>query len=57
MKIKISDILSEFVEEYNLHTFAHNGLVYFEIVMGYYGLPQSSNIINYLLLTRLNKSG
>ena len=33
-KIKISDILSEFIEEYNLHTVANNGWVYFEIVGG-----------------------
>ena len=28
-KIKISDIPSEFIEEYNLHNLAHNGWVYF----------------------------
>ena len=28
-KIKIIDILSEFIEEYNLQSFAHNEWVYF----------------------------
>ena len=54
-KINISNIPSEFVEEYNLRTFAHNGWVYFEIVRGCYGLPQSVKLENDLLCTRLNK--
>ena len=33
-KIKISDIPYEFIEEYNLQAFAHNGWVYFKIVRG-----------------------
>ena len=57
VKIKISDIPSEFIEEYNPQAFAHNGWVYFEIIRGWYGLPQSGNLANYLLRTRLNKIG
>ena len=56
-KIKISDIPSEFIGEYNLQAFAHNGWVYFEIVRGCYGLTKSVKLANNLLRTRLNKSG
>ena len=52
-KNKISDILSEFMEEYNLQTFAQNGWVYFEIFLGCYGLPQGDNLANNLLRPRL----
>ena len=41
----------------NLQTFSHNGWVHFEIVRGYYGLPQSGKLANDLLCTRLNISG
>ena len=53
-KIKIIDISSEFMEEYNLRTFDHNRWVYFEIFRGCYGLPQIGNKHNYLLRTSLN---
>ena len=56
-KIKISDIPSEFIEEYSLQTFAHNGWVYLEIVRGWYGLTQSGKLAKYLLHIRLKKSG
>ena len=56
-KIKIIDILSEFMEEYKLRTFDHNRWMYFEIVRGCYGLPQIGNKHNDLLRTSLNKSG
>ena len=56
-KMKISDILSEFIEEYNLQTFTHNGWVYFEIFRGCYGVSQSGKLANDLLRTRLNKLG
>ena len=54
-KIKISDILSEFIEYYNLQAFDHSGWVYFEIVWGFYGLPQGGKLANNLLRKRLNK--
>ena len=56
-KINISNILYAFIEEYNLQAFDHNWWVCFKIVRGCYVLPQSGNLANYLLCTRLNKSG
>ena len=56
-KIKISGIPSEFIEEYNLQTFAHNGWVYFEIFRGCYGLTQIGKLANNLMCTRLKKAG
>ena len=56
-KIKISNIPSEFIEEYNLQTFDHNGWVYFEILRRCYGLPQSGKLANNLMRTRLKKLG
>ena len=56
-RIKISDIPSEFIEEYNLQAFSHNGWVYFKIFRGCYGLPKSGKLSNNLLKTSLNKSG
>ena len=35
----------------------HNGWVYFEIIRGCYGLPQSGILANNLLHTRLLKKG
>ena len=35
----------------------HQGWVYFEIVRGCYGLPQSRHLANDLLRTRLKKAG
>ena len=57
VKIKIEDIPQEFVLEYNLIPFVHNGWVYFEIIHGCYGLPQSGCLSNYLLGKLLNKAG
>ena len=56
-KINISNILPGFIEEYNLQTFAYNVWVYFEIIRGCYGLPQSGKLANNLLCTGFNKSG
>ena len=57
VKININDIPTEFIDEYNLKAVTHNGWVYFEIVGGCYGLPQSGKLSNDLLRTRLNKAG
>ena len=57
VKIKIEDIPPEFVKEYNLLPMVDNGWVYFEIVRGCYGLPQSGRLVNNLLRTRLEKAG
>ena len=52
-KIKLSENPSEFIEEDNLQAFAQNGWVYFDIVRGCYGLPQSGKLANNLLIKRL----
>ena len=49
VKIKLTDIPQEFIDEYNLHDYVHEGWVYFEIRNGVYGLPQSGNLANNLL--------
>ena len=35
----------------------HNGFIYFEILRGCYGLPQSGMLANNLIRTCLNKNG
>ena len=55
--IKLLDILQEFIEEYNLTKLVQNGWIYFEIICGCYGLPQSGRLVNDLLHTQLKKSG
>ena len=57
VKIKIDDIPQEFIQEYDLLPMVHQGWVYFEIVRGCYGLPQSGCLANDLLRTRLKKAG
>ena len=54
--IKFSDIPQEFIEEYDLSKAARNGWIYFEILRGCYGLPQSGRLANELLCTRLEKA-
>ena len=56
-RIKIEEIPEEFIKEYNLLPMVHNGWIYFEIVRGCYGLPQSGMLANNLLRSRLNKNG
>ena len=56
VRIKLSDIPQEFIEEYNLTKADQNGWIYFEILRGCYGLPQSGRPANDLLHTRLNKA-
>ena len=55
VRIKLSDIPQEFIEEYNLSEAAQNGWIYFEILRGCYVLPQSGRLANDLLHTRLEK--
>ena len=40
MRIKLSDIPQELIEEYNLTQLVQNGWIYFEIIRGCSGLPQ-----------------
>ena len=55
--IKLSDIPPELIEEYNLLQSVQNGCIYFEIIRGCYGLPQSGRLTNDLLHTHLEKAG
>ena len=56
VRIKFLDIPQEFIEEYDLSKAAQNGWIYFEILRGCYGLPQSGRLANDLLRTRLEKA-
>jgi hypothetical protein len=57
IKIKLSDIPQDFIDEYNLMQHVHNDWVYFEIRRGIYGLPQSGILAQKLLAERLAKKG
>jgi hypothetical protein len=57
VRIKYADIPQEFRDEYALPAFEHKGWVYFEVVRGAYGLPQSGRLANDLLRKRLNLAG
>ena len=57
VRVRIEDIPRDFIEEYNLMPSVHNGWIYFEIVKGCYGIPQSGILANNLLRKRLNKVG
>ena len=57
VRIKYADIPAEVRDEYHLDDFVHNGWVYYEVVRGAYGLPQSGRLANDLLRERLNKAG
>ena len=35
VKIKLTDIPQDFIDEYNIHKFVHDGWVYFEIRNGF----------------------
>ena len=54
-RIKIENTPQEFIKEYNLLPMVHNGWIYFEIVRGCHGLPQSGILANKLLHKCLNK--
>jgi hypothetical protein len=49
VRIKITDIPEEFIEEYNLAGRDRDGWIYFEICQGCYGLPQAGILANDLL--------
>ena len=57
VRIKFPYIPQEFIEEYYLTEAAQNTWIYFEILCGCYGLPQSGRLANNLLQTRLEKAG
>ena len=47
--VKIADIPTEFIEEYNLQGRDRDGWIYFGIFQGCYGLPQAGILANNLL--------
>ena len=53
VRVKLEDIPQEFIEEYHLLENKRHGWVYFEIVRGCNGLPQSSKLAKNLLRTIL----
>ena len=54
--IKLSDIPQESIDEYDLSEADQHGWIYFEILRGCYGLPQSGRLANDLLRIRLEKA-
>jgi hypothetical protein len=57
MRIPISAIPDDIIEEYNLRVFMHNGHVYAEIRKGMYGLPQAGRLANDRLVETLAPFG
>ena len=58
MKLKITDIPEEIIQEYNLKELVtQDGYVYCEITKGMYGLPQAGILAQELLEKRLAKEG
>ncbi len=58
LKIKLSDIPTEIIAEYNLKAICTNkGHVFIEVTKGMYGLPQAGLLANELLEKQLNKHG
>ena len=58
MRLKLSDLPEDFVEQYNLKPKADkNGQVYIEIRRGMYGMPQAVLLSQKLLEERLNAKG
>ena len=57
VRIKITDILAKFIEEYKLAGRDRDGWIYFEICRGCYGLPQADILANDLLRSLLLTEG
>jgi len=57
VRIKLADIPQEFVDEYDITTYAHDGWINFEINKGVYGLKQAGKLANDLLTERLAEHG
>jgi hypothetical protein len=57
VRVKISDIPAEFIEEYDLAGRDRDGWIYFEIRQGCYGLLQAGILANELLRSRLIVEG
>jgi hypothetical protein len=57
VQIRLANIPQEFIDKYNIHDYAHDGWVYFEISNGVYGLRKAGKLANDLLTTRLATHG
>jgi hypothetical protein len=57
VRIPVSMVPDEIMEEYNLYEMAHNGYLYVELRTGMYGLPQAGLITNLLRAKRLANHG
>ena len=57
MRLKMSDLPDDVIEEYKLRQKAVDGYVYVECRRGMYGLPHAGLIAQQLLEKRLNKHG
>jgi len=57
VRIKITDIPEEFIEEYKLAGTDRDGWIYFKIRRGCYGLPQAGILANDLLRSRILAEG
>jgi hypothetical protein len=57
MRLKITNIPDEIIEQYNLRELVDDGYVYCKITKGMYGLPQTGIIAQNLLAKRLSKQG
>jgi hypothetical protein len=55
--VKRADIPKEIIDEYQLHEKVKDGWVYFKVVRGMYGLPQSGSNSHDELKEQLNKEG
>ena len=55
LKIMLTDIPQDFIDEYNFHEYVHEGWVYLEIRNGVYGITHSGSLDNDLLETSLLK--
>ena len=53
--INMVDIPYEIVEQYQLHTYVHNGKKYFKVTKGMYGLSQAGKFANDRLQSHLKK--
>ncbi len=56
-RVKMSDIPDEIIDEYKLREKEKDGWIYFKVVRGMYGLPQSGSNSHDELETRLNQVG
>ena len=53
VRIKLTDIPQEFIDEYDLTKYVRHGCIYFVIIRSAYGLKQSRKLFNNLLRTRV----